>query len=302
MRTHVAAASLALAVSVAGLAQNAKPTFEVASIRAATPGTRSSQRVTETRLDFVNTSLRLVLLTAFRIEQFRLSAPTWLNTVNFDIRATYQVGAQAQVPEMLQTLLAQRFGLVTHVEPRPVDAYELVVAKSGITVREVEAVNELDKDFRSDPTARASVIDTVSDTPDGPVRSVMIPLGGRTVTARSLYDTWTTAQRTFQVNATRITMTEFARILGRNVDRPVIDKTGLTGVYQFKVELDVNQNALRGLRSLGITTTVTGEPIDVPTGVSTFKAVESLGLKLEERRSPLDVVVVDTIERNPAGN
>jgi len=122
------------------------------------------------------------------------------------------------------------------------------------------------------------------------------------VTTRTRYDTWTTANLTFMVDAERITMSEFVRILSPNVDRPVIDRTGLSGLYQFKVELDSNQSAIRGLRSAGVTTTVKGTPIDEPTGVSTFKAVESLGLKLEERRTPFDILVVDKIERTPAAN
>jgi uncharacterized protein (TIGR03435 family) len=297
----LALAFLALAAPLASLAQTGqKPAFEVASVRAATPGTRSSQRVTETRLDFINTPLRLVLLTAFRIEPYLLSAPAWLNNTNFDVQGTFSAGARGRVPEMLQTLLAERFGLVTHIESRPVEAYELVVAKSGITMKEVEPVNELEKDFGGDPATKAS--DRVFDTLDGPVRSMMIPLGGRRVTARSRYDAWTTAQRTFIVDAARITMAELAGILTMNVDRPVVDKTGLMGVYQFRIELDSNQSALRMLRSAGITTTVKGEPIEFPTGVSTFKAVESLGLTLDDRRAPFDVVVVDKIERNPVEN
>jgi len=202
---------------------------------------------------------------------------------------------------MLQALLAERFGLVAHIEPRPVPAYELVVGRDGLKVREVENANDVEKDFSADPRVTAST-DRSSQTFDGPVRTMMIPLGGRTVTAQSLYDTWTTGQRTFMVDATRITMPEFAKLLTSNVDRPVVDKTGLGGVYQFKVELGANQSAVRGLLSLGITKTVDGTPIDEPVGVSTFKAVESLGLKLEERRSPFDVLVVDKMEQVPREN
>jgi uncharacterized protein (TIGR03435 family) len=152
----LALAFLALAAAPLLTAQTGqKPAFEVASVRAATPGTRSSQRVTETRLDFINTPLRLVLLTAFRLEPYLLSAPTWLNNTNFDVQATFPAGGRERVPEMLQTLLSERFGLATHLESRPVEAYELVVAKSGITMKEVEPVNELEKDFGGDPATKA---------------------------------------------------------------------------------------------------------------------------------------------------
>ena len=295
-------AMVILTATIAVGAQAAKkPAFEVASVRPATPRTPSSQRITETRLDIVNTQLRFIVMRAFRVEQFQFVAPAWLNSANFDIHATYPAGTQAQVPEMLQALLAERFGLVAHIEQRPVPAYELVIGKDGLKIREVASANDVEKDFSADPRVTAST-DRASETFDGPVRTMMIPLGGRTVTSRSLYDTWTTAQRTFMVDATRITMPDFAKLLTSNVDRPVVDKTGLAGVYEFKVELGINQSAVRGLLSIGITKTVNGTPLEEPTGVSTFKAVESLGLKLEERRSPFDVLVVDKMEQVPREN
>lgn len=304
MRVRVVVMVLVLMASASGFGQTAKkPAFEVASVRLTASGTPTSIKVAETRVDISNYPLRSLMLMAFKVELFQLSAPDWTRDPRVDIHATLPAGAtREQVPDMLQTLLAERFGLVTHIEPRRVEAYELVVGKSGIKMREVEPVDELSKVFPTDPSLQGRGTDITSDTPEGPVRRILIPLGGRTVTGRSLYDTWTTANRTFQVDATRITMAQFAQILAYNVDRPVIDKTGLTGVYEFKVELDVNASAVRGLRSSGITTTVTGTPVDEPTGVSTFKAVEGLGLKLEDRRSPFDIIVVDKVERTPTEN
>lgn len=277
-----------------------RPAFDVASIRPATRGTPSSQRITETRLDVINTSLRQVLSIAFRAATHELSAPASLNTANFDINATFPAGARNRVPDMLQTLLLERFGLVTHVESRSIPAYELVVGKSGLTMKEVEASNEIDKNFGGDAFTQST--NRLSETVEGPVRTMGIPRGMRRVTERSRYDAWTTAQGTYIVDAARITMGELASLLTTNVDKPVVDKTGLTGVYQFKIELDANQSAIRGLLNLGIRTNVRGEPIGMPTGVSTFKAIESLGLKLEERRSPFDVVVVDKIAQTPVEN
>jgi uncharacterized protein (TIGR03435 family) len=64
------------------------------------------------------------------------------------------------------------------------------------------------------------------------------------------------------------------------------------------VELDASQMAVRIVRR-----DKDGNPIGAePTGVSTFKAVESLGLKLESRRSPIDVLVIDKLERTPTDN
>ena len=301
VRTAMVAATVVILALAGGSAQTGKPAFEVASVRPATPKTPLSQRISETRLDFVNTSMRAIILTAFRIEPFQLVAPGWFNTTNFDIHATFPAGSQAQAREMLQTLLAERFGLTSHVEQRPVPAYELMVGKDGVKMREAETANDVEKDFSTDSRVTAST-NRVQETVDGPVRTMMIPFGGRTVTTRSLYDMWTSPQGTIMLDATRITMPELAQLLILIVDRPVVDKTGLTGVYQFKVELGAAQSAIRSLRSAGITKAVDGTPIDQPTGVSTPKALEGLGLKLEDRRSPFDMLVIDKMEQTPREN
>jgi len=305
MRRLTVVLSLALSVCATPFAQTASTlSFEVASVRLWSPGTRGGQSVTDTRVALVNVPLRSVLLTAFRAKPYQLSAPDWVNEVRLDIQATLPAGAtRAQVPEMLQTLLRERFGLVTHAEPRPVKAYELAVGKDGMKMREVEPVDELTKVFASDPSLKSAPPDNVSETVDGQVRTMMIPIGVRTVTARSMYEQVFSAQRTTQINAVRMTMGEFANLLASNIDAPVIDRTGLAGVYQFKIELPPNASAVRGLISLGITTTVQGTPLTDPTAaVSAFKAVEALGLKLEERKAPIDVIVVDKIERTPTEN
>jgi uncharacterized protein (TIGR03435 family) len=104
------------------------------------------------------------------------------------------------------------------------------------------------------------------------------------------------------LDAERMSMRDLASMLTPIVDQPVIDKTGLTGLYQFTVELPQSAEAIRRLLALGITTTVKGTPLTEPTGVSVFKAMESLGLRLERRRSPIDVVVIDKLNPAPTPN
>jgi uncharacterized protein (TIGR03435 family) len=95
-------------------------TFDVASIRLAGGGGGGSV-VTDSRVDLRNIRLLNLLWMAFRIEPFccadRLISPDWLRDVNVDIQTTIPAGGtRQQVPEMLQALLIQRFGLRTHVE------------------------------------------------------------------------------------------------------------------------------------------------------------------------------------------
>jgi uncharacterized protein (TIGR03435 family) len=297
---QLAVVGLMFLVSVTLLAQ--KPSavaFEVATIRPTPPGSRVAARVLPARVELVGHDLRDLIMLAFGKQVYELSVPAWLTQPRYDIQATYPAGAtQSQFPEMLQALLVSRFGLVAHIEPRRVDAYDLVVGKDGIKMAEVEAVNEVEKDFTKSGPRTSS--DMLLETATGPTRTMALPdeIGMRTVTTRSFYESRTTIRRTTQIDATRISIPEFASLLRLNLDKPVIDRTGLKGLYRFKVELDTSRMALRM-----VTRDVNGNPINrEPTGVDTLKAVEGLGLKLEERRDPMDVLVVDKIERTPTEN
>jgi uncharacterized protein (TIGR03435 family) len=269
----------------------------VASVRLSAPGTRGSQRFTPGRVDLVAQSLRNLLLTAFNIDVPRLSGPSWLLDVRVDVQATAPGSTPAQVREMLRTLLIERFGLVTHTERRPFEVYELTVGSGGITMREVEAVDELTKKFQSDATTGRQ-IDTTVETIDGPIRDMLITLGNRRVTARSMYERTFPDGRRVLLKATRMSMPELATTLMFSVGgERVIDRTGLTGLYQFTIELPNDPGRLPP----GLITNAQGQSLE-PAGLSAVKAVESLGLKLERRRVDFDVVVVDRIERTPKEN
>jgi uncharacterized protein (TIGR03435 family) len=91
-----------------------------------------------------------------------------------------------------------------------------------------------------------------------------------------------------QLDAERITMEEFSRLL--SVERPVVDKTGLAGVYRFKtllppIPLSARMQALLGDRA------------SAAPSIPLSRAVEELGLKLEPKNTPVDHIVIDRIER-----
>ena len=177
----------------------------------------------------------MVLLDTYEVDEHQIAGPGWLKQTRFDIQATIPAGAaRAQVPQMLQRLLADRFGLIAHVERRPVDVYELVVTGRGIKVLEVEPVNELTKIF---PTAGGATSSDVVEGEGKQTRTIMTTGGLKMVTTRALWDQRITNRGTWQVDATRMSMADLVMLLGGMVDRPVLDKTALTGVYQFKVEL-----------------------------------------------------------------
>jgi uncharacterized protein (TIGR03435 family) len=102
---------------------------------------------------------------------------------------------------------------------------------------------------------------------------------------------------TRELVATRISMPELATILSERSDRPVIDRTELAGVYELRVELPMIPGLTRDL------TDREGNPIQItPSGRSLVNAVRELGLRLDARESDVDVVVVESIERNALPN
>jgi uncharacterized protein (TIGR03435 family) len=194
--------------------------------------------------------------------------------------------------EMLKTLLADRFGLKTHVEQRPYAVFELIVGPSGARFPEVEVVDELEKNFSGDPGKSAS--DTVSQLPDGELRSItrVEPDGLRfiTVTVKMRYSYKLVEGNARQLDAERITMQEFSRLL--SVERPVLDKTGLSGVYRFTTLLPPIPASARMQALLG--DRISADPL---AGPSLSRALEGLGLKLEPKNTPVDHMVIDRIER-----
>lgn len=90
-----------------------------------------------------------------------------------------------------------------------------------------------------------------------------------------------------KLTARKVTMARVAEVFSNQVDRPVIDMTGLTGIYEFTLEWARNENA----------------PSENGPTVNIYAAIEQqLGLKLESRKAPIDILVVDRAEKVPIEN
>jgi uncharacterized protein (TIGR03435 family) len=219
--------------------------------------------------------------------------PDWATRERFDIRAVMPDGATEQdVPEMLKTLLAERFGLRAHIEQRPYPVFELIVGPAGPKFSEVEAVDERQKDFNSDPGKTAS--DTITSSGDFRTITRFEPDGLRfiTVTGKTRYSYKLVEGDARQLDAERITMQEFIGLL--SVERPVLDKTGLVGIYRFKTLLPPIPISARMQATLG-------DRVSVNPSISLSRAVEPLGLKLERKNTPVDFIVIDRLQR-PTSN
>src|ERR1700722_15101648 len=157
---------LAVAFAAALFAQRG-PTFEVASIKpAATPTMpdrmagkiRIGMNIDGARVDIGFLSLADLIRTAYRVKQYQISGPNWISSERWDILATLPEGASRdQVPEMLQTLLAERFGLKVNKESKEQAIFALVVGKNGPKLKEAAP----------DPDAPSAASGGVSISRDG---------------------------------------------------------------------------------------------------------------------------------------
>jgi uncharacterized protein (TIGR03435 family) len=281
----------ALALSAAAFSQTPPaPEFEVASIRPSAP---FSGRVNlHLQIDGAQVhgtwfSLKDYVAMAYRLKDYQVVGPPWIGSERFDIAAKLPSGAtREQIPEMMQALLADRFRMKMHRENRDFPVYALVVGKGGLKIKEsADAAGNTD-------TPQAGINVNVSGGREG----TTVNLG------QGAY--FTIGNNRFE--ARKLTMTVFADSLARFVDRPIVDMTGLKGAYDFTIEFtpeDFRAMMVRGAVTAGVNLPPEAlRLLEGGPGDSMFGAVERLGLKLERRKTPVPVVVVDEVSRTPGEN
>ena len=177
MRTLTAISLLALTQSAA-LAQSAgaRPAFEVASVKPNTSGTRHSHTQTSaSRLSMTNVTLQRCIENAYNIKSFLLSGPGWLDSERFDITAKVPAGSsEREFGAMLQTLLADRFKLAVHREPKTLSGYALLVGKGGPKLQEVAAgqkssMNSENTKLTAQSASMVKLAEFLAGVLDGPV-------------------------------------------------------------------------------------------------------------------------------------
>jgi len=319
---------LIVAVAIAGATLSAQqlPTFEVASVKASPPfdpqkilsgQQRIGMRMDAGRVEIDGLPLPDIINMAFRARPYQVTAPSWLGTgmaaPRFAIHATLPAGATTeQVPEMLQVLLAERFKLAYHREKKEQPIYALVVAKGGPKLVESPP----------DPPAGAAAAPSSTTPPDGPGPSGLIGRGGAppriTTNGRGAFTIagggagpmrMSMADGVMHIEADKLSMTQLSDALTRFLDRPVVDMTELKGNYKVAIDLALTDmmSAVRaaGLNlppgALGDGGAAGGVPSAAdPSGSNTiFRSVEQLGLKLDARKTPVDQIVIDHLERMP---
>jgi uncharacterized protein (TIGR03435 family) len=250
-------ASLLLSLAVITDAQNQPLAFEVASIKPTPPDWGRGRFATmQGAHQFVarNYTLKYMVAAAYSVTPRTISGgPSWIDSDPYDILAATPGEVRPSLDDqmlMLRTLLADRFQLVFHTEQKEFSIYALTAAKNGVKLKESAAP----------PDEQPMLINRVF-----PGDFIQLP-------------------------ARNATMAQFASMLQRAVlDRPVVDKTGLTGRYDFDLEWTPDETQFDG-RMPPIKAENSGKP-------DLFAAVQQLGLRLESAKGPVSVIVIDHVER-----
>jgi uncharacterized protein (TIGR03435 family) len=247
-----------------GQAADKKPSFEVASIKLNVGDSRGGGGGLSAggRWSVINTDLITLVMLANEglsgvpMRRQIVDAPDWASSEHYDINAITTDDLREKrvrelytlLPQIIQHLLEDRFQLGTHHEARQMPIYELVLAKTGRALG---------------PRLRPTTVDCRTDP-----QHCMIQSG------RGHFD------------GPAVGLTMLVQMLSFNVDRVIVDHTGLQGLFELNLEW-------------------TPDHIPGPNGDSTFADNPSLftalqkqlGLKLEATKGPVDVVVIDHVER-----
>jgi uncharacterized protein (TIGR03435 family) len=247
-------------------------TYEVVSIKLSKPGNGIRMRIgitnTPDGLTAENATLQSVITSAFGVLDFQVSGgPDWLSTERYDIEAKMEASVadvlQKLRPDerrlarqkMLQALLVDRFKLAIHRGAKELPVYALVITKTGPKLQEAKPGDTYPKGFKTADGCAGAGMMMIGES-----------LGANTMTAQG------------------VTIASLVDTLSASLGRPVLDKTGLTGRYDFRLTWAPDENQ-----------TDSSAP-------SLFTAIqEQLGLKLESGRGPVPTIVIDHIER-PSGN
>jgi uncharacterized protein (TIGR03435 family) len=263
--------------------------FEVASVRPTPPsdqhGLSLGFRMDAAGMHIGSLTLREIVAAAYRVKTYQVRGPDWTETERFDVNATLPPGAKAdQIPEMLQALLAERFGLTLHREKKEMPVYALIVGKPPLRVKELAPEPHV--------VTSADVINgTLSGGPAGVYRdfgngSSYSFVGGK-------------------FEGRKLSVATLATELERYADRPIVDVTELPGIYDatFQVVPEEYQVLLRraAVNSGMVMPAQMMRVIDNDTNPLP-QAIEQLGLKLDARRIPVDLLVIDQVRRTPVEN
>jgi len=218
-----------------------------------------------------------------------VGAPGWMDTQRYSITAKPPEGVPpTAMSVLLLNLLKDRFQLTTHLETRDQAIFHLVMARNdgrlGPALKATSAECQATLAERLAAATAAAGRGVPPPLPPLPGPNDALPCGFVRIPPGL-------------VAGSGRTIAELARgTLSDLTGRPVIDKTGLTGLYDFTLKYSPELGRTAG--PLGLLSPDAPAPAIDPDAPSLFTAVqEQLGLKLESSRGPVEVVVIDRFEK-----
>ena len=295
----------ALAILLAATAASAQDpaatpaaAFDVASVKPSNPNPDPSNPVGSIalmlplpggRFTATNTPLRMLIMAAYELRQDAqlTGGPSDLLTAKYDItaRAAGTATIGKELPQLLRSLLADRFTLKTHTELRELPLYDLVLARSDGRLGPDLRPSKSDCS-KGDELAAAGAALAKGDMASflgkpGPCMVTTDPSGG---------------PLNLMMRGDGQEMKQIVEILTQFTGRAVRDKTGLTGRYDFDMKMDI-QMVLAMAKRMGANIPAAAANIPQADGSSLMTALnEQLGLKLESTRGSVNVLVVDSVE------
>jgi uncharacterized protein (TIGR03435 family) len=234
-------------------------------------------------------SLQQLLAEAYEIRFDQIANPQVLGHGAFDVVAKLPSGAtKEQIPAMLRKVLEERFHLATHFESRDGAVYLMSVAKSGSKLKTT------DENAKSPESRTMGALRVDKD-----LFPVVTPGEGATLNAGG----------SVHLTARAVTASKLADLLTEGAGRPVVDRTGLTGLYDVRLSFAPVQSAPGGMPppppppggGMGGTPSVSPGQTDGPPGILTALQQE-LGLRLDSGKSPVKFVVIDHVDKEPVPN
>jgi uncharacterized protein (TIGR03435 family) len=259
--------------------------FEVASVRPALPNqgkgaqTPAAAQTYPGQLRLSYLTLKDIIQRAYGLEPHQVIAPDWMSVERYDIMATLPEGATtAQVPQMLQSLLIDRFSLKSHSSQKEFSVFLLERGDRPFTLTEVQ------------PT----------DEPEG-IQVLPIQTGGMALKlGRGASFTLTEGK----FDGKGMSMDMLASMSSLFLPLPAVNRTGLKGFYNFNLPLVQEDFSLmfsfaaaRRLARLDVM-----EQLSLRTPTSYFDALAKVGLKMAKGKALLDVMNIDDANKLPSEN
>ena len=220
--------------------------------------------------------LKLLMQQVWNAKDYQIvGGPSWITSDRFLITAKAETDVpRDQVYLMMRALIIERFKLKFHIEQRPMNTY--VLSRPSPDSPLGPGLKPVDCSGPRPPTTSAMLTAALNGG-----SAAALPCG-------------LTMSSTNGLRAGGVTMTSFASLLGSVMSSTVVDKTNMTGTYSIVADFAMSSRS-------SLSAAAPGESLppmtDISSGGSIFAAVRDLGLRLERKREPVDVLVIDSVEQ-----